>query len=271
MSTDFMLTDSHCHLDRLELKHYDGKLDAAIDAARERGVHRMLCIGIDAGNAEEVVRIASRYEGIYASVGVHPLDISEQLEEQAELLRWADHERVVAIGETGLDYYYSAEHKDLQQQSFANHLKVSAACGKPVIVHTRDARQDTLDLIEQYGDSKVAGVLHCFTESWEMAEAAIDMGYFISFSGIVTFKNAEELRQVVRKVPLERLLVETDSPYLAPVPYRGKKNEPRFVREVAECVAELKGVSLSELAQRTNDNFERLFGPCPAWQPADVA
>lgn len=270
MSTDVMLTDSHCHLDRLELKHYDGSLDAAIHAARERGVRRMLCIGIDAGNAQAVVDIAHRYEGIYASVGVHPLDISEQLEEESELLRWADQDKVVAIGETGLDYYYSSEHKELQQQSFATHLRVSAQCGKPVIVHTRDARQDTLDLIRQHGNPEVAGVLHCFTESWDMAEAAIDMGYYISFSGIVTFRNAEELRSVVKQVPLERLLVETDSPYLAPVPYRGKKNEPRFVREVAECVAELKGISLNELADVTNRNFERLFGPCPEWNPTNA-
>lgn len=254
-----MLVDSHCHLDRLDLRHYNGDLDAALNAARERGVERMLCIGIDLNNAPAVVEIAQRHGDIYASVGVHPLDIAEQICAVDTLLELAAQDKVVAIGETGLDYYYSSEHKALQQQSFANHLQASARCGKPTIVHTRDAREDTLALIAEHGDPAVAGVLHCFTESWEMASAAIDMGYYISFSGIITFKNAAELREVVKKVPIERLLVETDSPYLAPVPYRGKKNEPKFVVEVAQCVAELKGLSYEQVAAQTGKNFQQLF------------
>lgn len=254
-----MLVDSHCHLDRIDLSPYDGDLAAAVRAAQERGVERMLCIGIDLGNAPDVVAIAQQFDNIYASVGVHPLDISDEICEVDTLLALADQNKVIAIGETGLDYYYSAEQKHLQQRSFANHLKASAQSGKPVIVHTRDARADTLDLIAEHGDPTVAGVLHCFTESWEMASAAMEMGYYISFSGIITFKNAAELREVVKRVPMERLLVETDSPYLAPVPYRGKKNEPKYVREVAECVAELKGLSFEQVAEQSSRNFDQLF------------
>ena len=254
-----MLVDSHCHLDRIDLKPYDGDLAAAVAAAAERGVDRMLCIGIDLGNAPAVVDIARRFDNIYASVGIHPLDISDELCEVEQLVALADQPKVIAIGETGLDYYYSAEKSEAQKRSFANHLRASALTGKPVIVHTRDAREDTLQLIREHGDPSVAGVLHCFTESWEMARAALDMGYYISFSGIITFKNAADLREVVKRVPVERMLVETDSPYLAPVPYRGKKNEPKYVREVAECVAELKGMSFSEVAAQTSQNFDRLF------------
>lgn len=254
-----MLVDSHCHLDRIDLTPYGGDLAAAVAAARERGVERILCIGIDMSNAPTVVEIAERFDSIYASVGVHPLDISDELCTEDELIRRADHPKVVAIGETGLDYYYSADNRELQLESFAGHLRAAGKCRKPVIVHTRNAREDTLQLIKEYGDSQFAGVLHCFTESWEMASAAMDMGYFISFSGIITFKNAGELREVVKKVPLERMLVETDSPYLAPVPYRGKKNEPKNVVEVAQCVADIKGLSYQDVVERTTANFDTLF------------
>jgi TatD DNase family protein len=254
-----MLVDSHCHLDRIDLTPYDGDLGGAIAAARAAGVERMLCIGIDRGNAEAVCRIAREYEGVYASVGIHPLDISEELASVDELCALGDRPEVVAIGETGLDYYYSRDHIPAQQASFRAHLQAAAILHKPVVVHTRDAREDTLTILRESADREVAGVLHCFTESWEMAAAALDLNFYISFSGIVTFRNAEPLREVVRQVPLDRLLVETDSPYLAPVPHRGKKNEPRFTREVAACVAELKGVSLEELAAITTANFVRLF------------
>ncbi|MBD2859675.1 TatD family hydrolase [Spongiibacter sp. KMU-158] len=254
-----MLVDSHCHLDRLDLRHYDGELNAALAAARERGVERMLCIGIDLKNAPDVVAIAQANPDIYASVGVHPLDIAEDVCAIETLVELAGQDKVVAIGETGLDYYYSQERKAEQQLSFANHLQASARSGKPTIVHTRDAREDTLNIIAEHGDPAVAGVLHCFTESWEMASAAIEMGYYISFSGIITFKSAEELREVVRRVPMERILVETDSPYLAPVPYRGKKNEPKFVVEVAQCVADLKGLSFADVVSQTGKNFNQLF------------
>ncbi|MBB3046534.1 TatD DNase family protein [Litorivivens lipolytica] len=254
-----MLIDSHCHLDRLDLSPYDGNLDAALQAARERGVQRMLCIGIDRGNAQTVVDIASKHEDIYASVGIHPLDLADDIEATDALIELADHQRVIAIGETGLDYYYSEDNKAAQQDSFRNHLRAAAKIRKPLIVHTRNARQDTLDIIREESDPDVAGVLHCFTESREMAHAALDMNFYISFSGIITFKNAADLREVVASVPLDRMLVETDSPYLAPVPFRGKKNEPKYVVEVAQCVADIKGISFEEVVAQTAENFNRLF------------
>lgn len=254
-----MLVDSHCHLDRLKLDKYDGDLKQALDKAREAGVGKMLCVGISLNNREAVTRLAEEYDDVVASVGVHPLDVDAGLATEAELVAWGEHPKVVALGESGLDYYYSDESKTVQQESFAVHLRAAAEARLPVIVHTRDARQDTLDLIREHGSEESAGVLHCFTESWEMAKAAMDMNYYVSLSGIVTFKNAEELRDVARKMPLDRLLVETDSPYLAPVPFRGKPNEPAFVREVAKFVADLKGITYEKLCEITGDNFHRLF------------
>ncbi|HET8710336.1 MAG TPA: TatD family hydrolase [Spongiibacteraceae bacterium] len=254
-----MLVDSHCHLDRIDLTPYGGDLGAALAAARERGVARMLCIGIDRDNAEAVCRIARTYDGVYASVGVHPLDLKERLESVESLVALADRPEVVAIGETGLDYHYSRDNIPAQHDSFRVHLQAAAQLRKPVIVHSREAREDTLALIREAGDPAVGGVLHCFTESWEMARAALDLNYYISFSGIITFKNAAELREVVKQVPLDRILVETDAPYLAPIPYRGKSNEPKYTREVAQCVADLKGMTLNEIADVTTTNFNRLF------------
>lgn len=259
-----MLVDSHCHLDRLDLGPYNADLGAALAAARECGVDRVLCVGVDRSNAETVRAIARSHEGVYASVGIHPLDIADTAESVESLCQLAAFPEVVAVGETGLDYYYSRDNSELQQHSFRAHLQAAARLGKPVIVHSREAREDTLALIREAGDSKIGGVLHCFTETWEMAREAIDLNYFISFSGIITFKNAAELREVVKKVPLDRLLVETDSPYLAPVPFRGKTNEPKYAREVAACVAELKGISLEEVAAITSANFDRLFLPAPS-------
>ena len=192
-------------------------------------------------------------------MGIHPLDLADQVEAVDALIELANNERVIAIGETGLDYYYSQDRKGEQQESFHNHLRASAATGKPCIVHTRDARDDTLAIIREASDPNVAGVLHCFTESLEMAKAALDLNFYIAFSGIITFKNAAELREVVAQVPLERMLVETDSPYLAPVPYRGKKNEPKNVVEVAQCVADIKGISFEQVVEQTAENFDRLF------------
>ncbi len=254
-----MFVDSHCHLDRLDLAPYEGDLAAAIEAARTRGVERMLCIGVDMSNAQTVVDIAGRFEGIHASVGVHPMDVNDKLVDVNKLRAMALSPEVVAIGETGLDYYYSKDSAEIQRESFALHLKLSSELGKPVIVHTRDAREDTISIIREHGDSSVAGVLHCFTESWDMAAKALDENYYISFSGIVTFNNAAALREVATKVPLERILIETDSPYLAPVPHRGKKNEPKYVVEVAECIAELRGLPVEEVAEITSANFDKLF------------
>ncbi len=254
-----MLVDSHCHLDRLNLDAYDNQLERAIAAAVARGVQQLLCVGISVNNREAVVRLAQTYDEVVASVGVHPLDVKEGLASVEDLLRWSAHPKVVALGETGLDYHYCEQQKATQQASFVTHLTAAKAAQLPVIVHTRDARADTIALLKDHGCEHSAGVLHCFTEDWTMAKQAMDLNYRISISGIVTFGSAEALREVVRQIPLEYLLVETDAPYLAPVPHRGKPNEPQYVREVAEYVAELKGVSLAELAEVTTANFYRLF------------
>ncbi len=254
-----MLIDSHCHLDRLELSKYQNGLDDAIAAAHERGVSHMLCVCISEANKNTVVNIAGKYKNLYASVGIHPSDVKESVIAQETLSHWSKEEKVVAIGETGLDYYHTEEFIDIQQESFINHLIVAGKEKLPVIVHTRDAREDTINLISEYGNTEFAGVLHCFTENWEMAKKAIELNYYISISGIVTFKNAEGLREVAKKIPIDRLLVETDSPYLAPVPYRGKPNEPKYVREVAEFIAEIRGTSFESLCEATSENFFNLF------------
>ena len=254
-----MLIDSHCHLDRLDLTPYNGSLEAALDAARTRGVRKFLCIGVDATNAPVVQALADQHADVFCSVGVHPLDLKDSTQTDLDwLLTALDHPRTVAIGETGLDYHYEPELAEQQQASFAVHLQAAKVTGKPVVIHTRAARADTLTLLRE-ADLPNAGVLHCFTEDWDMARAALDMGYYISLSGIVTFRNAEALRDVARQVPAVRLLVETDSPYLAPIPHRGKPNEPQFVCEVAAFLAELRGVSVDTLWQQTGDNFHRLF------------
>jgi len=254
-----VLIDSHCHLDRLDLAAHGGSLDAALDAARAAGVGHFLCIGVSADNAATVKSLAERYDDVDCSVGVHPLDLEPGAEPALDwLLGELAHPKVVAIGETGLDYHYEPESAALQQASFRLHLEAARVTGKPVIVHTREARADTLALLREAALPQ-AGVLHCFTEDWEMAKAALDIGFYISLSGIVTFRNAEALRDVARQVPVDRLLVETDSPYLAPVPHRGKPNLPQYVREVAEYLAVLRGVSYETLAEQTSSNFKRLF------------
>ncbi len=254
-----MLVDSHCHLDRLDLAAHGGSLDAALEAARQRGVRHFLCIGVSAQNTAAVKTLTQHYDDVDCSVGVHPLDLEPGTEPALDwLLQELEAPGVVAIGETGLDYHYEPEAALLQQRSFGLHLQAASATGKPVIIHTRAARSDTLAMLREAALPQ-AGVLHCFTEDWDMAKAALDLGYYISLSGIVTFRNAEALRDVARRVPDHRLLVETDSPYLAPVPHRGKPNLPEYVRDVAEFLAELRGVSFEVLAEQTTDNFKRLF------------
>lgn len=252
-----MLVDSHCHLDRLKLG--DRTLATAIQEAAARDVSHLLCISISDKNVDDVLAIAQQYPQVYASVGTHPLDIEEGAMTRARLEFLITQPKVVAVGETGLDYYYSKDAMAEQQKSFALHLEVAAAAGLPVVVHTRDAKADTLSLIRAHGSEVSAGVLHCFTEDIAMAEEALALGYYISLSGIVTFKNAQALRDVAKFVPMDRLLVETDSPYLAPIPFRGKPNEPKYVREVAEFLAEHKGIAFEEFAATTTDNFFTLF------------
>ena len=254
-----MLVDSHCHLDRLDLSDRDAGLDGILADARARGITQFLSVAVDLATSASLVELTERYDHVYSSVGVHPLQkIDQPVPEVEQLVALARAPKVVAIGETGLDNFYSAESHQWQRDSFIRHLQASQQTGLQIIIHTRDAREETLELLRQY-PLQAAGVMHCFTETWEMAEAAIELGFYISFSGIVTFKSADELREVVRRVPLDRILVETDSPWLAPVPHRGKQNEPQYVREVAETVADLKGVSLEQLAEITTQNFHRLF------------
>lgn len=255
-----MFIDSHCHLDRLKLNPYNDNLDAALDAARQAGVHRMLCVSIDLEHLDAVLDIAAKHPDIYASVGVHPTSYEGQEPDLATLLTLAQHEKVIAIGETGLDCYYGADHLSLQQTRFITHLQAARQSRKPVIVHSRDAKELTLDMLREHSDPSVGGVLHCFTEDLDMALRAIEMNFYISFSGIVTFKTATELQHVARVMPLERMLIETDSPYLAPVPYRGKPNEPKFVPEVAKFIAHLRGDTVENIALATSANFNRLFG-----------
>lgn len=254
-----MLIDSHCHLDRIELDVFDGQLDRALAQARARGVGGFLCIAVNADNLERVQQIASQYPDVWASTGIHPLDTHNPVA-QERLRRCASHPKVVAIGETGLDYFYAEQDKALQQQSFIEHIELARSLAKPLVIHTRQARADTLALMREHRADEAGGVLHCFTEDWPMAKAALDLGFYISFSGILTFKNAAELREVASKVPLDRILVETDAPYLAPVPYRGQSNQPAYVVEVAQCLADLRQISFDTLAQQTSENFRRLFG-----------
>lgn len=254
-----MFIDSHCHLDRIDLSPYENNFEAMLQSAKDRDIDKMLCVSISMEQFEPMYELIKPHSSIFASVGVHPLSADKEQVTVEQLIESAGKKRIVAIGETGLDYYYQQDTVELQKQSFRNHLVAASQLEMPVIVHTRDAREDTLAMIKEYGDLDSAGVLHCFTEDWGMAKSALDLNYYISFSGITTFRNAEELREVVKKVPLERILIETDAPYLAPVPHRGKKNEPKYVVEVAQCIADLKGVSLSEIAAVTTDNFYRLF------------
>ncbi len=254
-----MFIDSHCHLDRLDLSRHNGSLQQLLQAAAGRGVEEMLCVSIDLGLFEQMYAAIAPFANVYASAGIHPCHVVECPFDYRRLREAASRPRIVALGETGLDYYYSTDSAEQQQASFAGHLQLGAELGLPVIVHTRDAREDTLRIIREHADPAVAGVLHCFTESLEMAQAAMEMNFRISFSGIITFKSAAELREVVRAVPLEKMLIETDSPYLAPVPYRGKQNEPTYVPEVAQCIADIKGLRVEEVAAVTRENFYNLF------------
>lgn len=253
-----MFIDSHCHLDRLDFAALGQDLPAALQQARDRGVHHFLCIGVDLETFPQVLAAAEAYEDVSASVGVHPLHMESLEPEIAKLIELAAHPKVVAIGETGLDYHYGQEVPADQQRRFRKHIEAANTCNLPLIVHTRDAKADTIRLLKE--EQAKAGVLHCFTEDWPMAEAALDLGFYISFSGIVSFANAKALREVAQKVPLDRMLIETDSPWLAPVPYRGKTNQPAYVVEVAETIAKLRGIAVEEVGRQTTENFRQLFG-----------
>ncbi len=250
------LTDSHCHLNFELLQN---NLSQVLRNAQESGVGHILCVGVTIEKFPEVLALAHAYPHIFASVGVHPDEQHGHDPSVDELVQLANDTRVVAIGETGLDYFRIKGDMTWQQERFRRHIRAARAAGKPLIIHTREAAADTICILRDEGADSVGGVMHCFTENWETAEAALDLGFYISFSGIVTFRNAEALRSVARKVPVDRLLVETDAPYLAPVPHRGKTNEPAFVRHVAQQLASLRNIPLEELAATTTRNFFSLF------------
>ena len=250
------LVDSHCHLNFEPLCQ---DIDRVLDNARKQGVDHLLCVSVNLESYPEVLALAEKYPHIYASVGVHPNEREGREPDVAELTRLAAHPRVVAIGETGLDYYRSEGDLEWQRQRFRNHIRAARQAGKPLIIHTREAADDTLRIMREEEAGSAGGVMHCFTESWEVARASLDMGFYISFSGIVTFRSAEALRDVARRVPDDRLLIETDAPYLAPIPFRGKTNEPAYVAYVASLVAELRKTDVQTLADLTTGNFFRLF------------
>ena len=256
------LVDSHCHLDFPE---FAAELDAVVARARAAGVGRLLTICTRLSKFDEVLAVAERFERMFCSVGVHPHEAAHEPDIALDhIVTLARHPKVVGIGEAGLDYYYDKSPHDKQREVFRLHIEAARQTGLPLIVHSRDADEDTANLLREGADKggpghQLRGVIHCFTATQHLADAALEMGFFISLSGIVTFKNAEALRAVAKTVPLDRLLVETDSPYLAPMPMRGKRNEPSFVRHTATYVAGMLGLSFEELASRTTANFERLF------------
>lgn len=253
------IVDSHCHLDALDYENLHKNVADVVEKAQARDVKHLLAVGVTLSRFEAAFNELTQFDNVSLACGVHPLDLKDEAFDGERLLKLAQHKKVIAIGETGLDYYYDTENKIAQQSAFSAQIQIANQLEKPVIVHTRAARKDTLDLLRDNHAEKCGGVLHCFTETEEMARQALDLGFYISISGIITFKNAEELRQVVRLLPLDRLLVETDSPYLAPIPYRGKQNQPAYTREVCEYVATLKGLSIEQFAAQTTENFERLF------------
>lgn len=253
-----MLVDSHCHLDYIEC---DGGLDDAVVRARESGVCTMVTICTKITEFAKVIRIAEKYHDVWCTVGIHPHEVErEPAVSRAELVSLAQHPKVVGIGETGLDYFYEHSPRSAQQRSFLIHIEAARETGLPLVVHTRDADPDTIEILaREQATGQFAGLIHCYSTSPQMAEKAIEMGFYISLAGILTFKRSDELRNTVTELPLDRLLVETDSPYLAPVPKRGKPNEPAFVVYTAAKLAEIRELAPADIARITTDNFYRLF------------
>ena len=254
-----MLVDSHCHLDMLDLEPFGGHVEGVLDAARDQDIGHFLCVAINLEDYPGMLTLAESHEQVSVSVGLHPNEQGGHDPDTDELVELATHPKVVAIGETGLDYFRSEGDLDWQRDRFRRHIAAAKLSGKPLIIHSRDAKEDTLEILEAEGASEAGGVMHCFTGDWDMAERAMALNFHISFSGIVTFKSAQVLQEVATKMPADRMLVETDCPYLAPVPHRGKPNQPAFVRHVAEYVAELRGETYEQVAANTTENFKKLF------------
>lgn len=251
-----MLVDSHCHLDFPDLAK---DLPKVLQSMQENGVGHALCVGVTLKGLPGILSIAEAHDHLFASVGIHPDYEDEEMVSVETLVELASHPKVVAIGETGLDYYRLEGDLEWQRERFRTHIRAAVTSGKPLIIHTRSAAEDTLRIMSEEGADRVGGVMHCFTESLEVAQRAMALGFYISISGIVTFKNATALKEVAKAVPLDRLLVETDSPYLAPIPFRGKTNQPAYVKYVAEYIAELRGITPDEIAKATTQNFFSLF------------
>jgi TatD DNase family protein len=251
-----MFIDSHCHLNFPDLAQ---DMDAIFANMRANEVSHALCVSVELASFPQVLELAELHGNLYASVGVHPDYELETEPTQAELVRLAQHPKVIAIGETGLDYYRLTGDLEWQRERFRTHIRAARECGKPLIIHTRSAAADTLRIMTEEDAGSAGGVMHCFTENLDVARAAIDLGFYISFSGILTFKNATIIKEVAQNIPLERILIETDSPYLAPVPFRGKTNQPAYVKHVAEEIAKLRNISLDEVGIATSHNFRRLF------------
>ena len=252
------LVDSHCHLDSLDYQQLHRDVNDVIDKAKQQDVRFILAVSTTLPACQRMLAQMGQQPSLAFSCGVHPLELDDN-STFAQLAQLAADKRIVALGETGLDYYYQQDNRQQQQAWFAQHIRVGRQLQKPVIIHTRSAQQDTLALLRAEKISECGAVLHCFTEDLSMAKQLLDLGLYISFSGIVTFKNAQALKEVARYVPLDRLLVETDSPYLAPIPYRGKQNQPAYVRQVAQYLADLKNIPLPQLAHTTTENFCKLF------------
>ncbi len=257
-----LFVDSHCHLDCIKLDEFDDDYNVLIQRCLDAGVEHMLCVSIDMHRYPHMLALAEHYPQVSVSAGVHPMaDQAEDVEAET-LSGIASNEKVVAIGETGLDYYYNKGDTKWQQQRFRTHIQCAVELDKPVIVHTRDAGKDTLDILIEENAEKCGGVIHCFTETMDFAEKALELNFMISFSGIITFRNADALREVARMVPDSNLLIETDSPYLAPAPFRGKQNYPAHVKHVAQKLADIRNTSVEHIAEVTKDNFYRVFHQC---------
>lgn len=264
-----MLIDSHCHLNMIDLTEFDNQLDNVLNKAHANDVHHFLSVAVELDDYPELCRLADTYEAISISVGVHPNSVIENEPSAALLTQLAnEHPACIAIGETGLDYYRvdTPEAQHQQRSRFREHIRASIATSKPLIIHTRQAAEDTLEVMWEENANKIGGVMHCFAEDLTIAQRAMEMNFYISLSGIVTFKNATALHEVAKKIPSDRLLIETDSPYLAPVPYRGKQNHPALVKQVALALSELRQVSYEQIAKETTENFHRCFRLRPEFQ-----
>ncbi len=251
-----MLIDSHCHLD---FDDFSDDLDATLSRADDAGVSHILCISVTLEDFPRVLDVATRRDTLFASVGVHPCYPDAKQPTVAQLVDLAKHPKVVAVGETGLDFMRVEGDMSWQHERFHTHIEAAAQTGKPLVIHTRAAAQATIDTLKSHNAARSGGVMHCFAEDWDIAKQALDLGFYISFSGILTFKSAKAVQEAAKRVPLDRLLVETDAPYLAPMPHRGKANEPAYVRHTAQFLADLRGVSLEEIATQTTSNFFALF------------